>query len=472
MQHLKPIRSPYLYLFSYTVLALALVPGIGASERIRETRTAHEIAASLARLGPRTVGSEGHADAITLLTEEMKRAGLRVLPGPLGGPAEALQNLEGVLPGAGNREIVLTAHYDTVAGSPGAGDDASGCGVVLAAATALSGTSLRHRVRVLLFDQEEDRLKGSRAWLKERTTLERERILAVLNVEMVGWRGSQSAVVHTFPVTRNSRTTLAPGWLVGTLLDTGRESGWPVSLTDPTLGVFGQLVLRSTRPGYAADSDAFLAAGIPALFVSDTSLSSFDPAYHRERDSEDRLDPDRLESWTEFLVTAVRRIDRSEAAGELSEDRYLVLFGRLWPRSTLVACGVAVCGVVLLVAIGRSRGRWTGIGGNNRRTAWILASGVLAALAAITAPVFSSILILPVLPLVLFRPRSRWGSWLLRLCAASPSLILLALVGWSLWAGWTRPVIPSKAGLPPAVALISLYFTLAARRGDQSTRKA
>jgi hypothetical protein len=445
-----------------------LAPGIEAIELPPEKRMAHDVAVALARLGPRTGGGEGHARAIDFLSGEMKRVGLRVSVVPADERGEGPHNLEGVLAGTGSREIVLTAHYDTVAGSPGAGDDASGCGVVLAAASLLRETPLRHTVRVVLFDREEDGLKGSRAWLRERTTLERKRIHAVLNVEMVGWRASRGPVVHTFPVTRSGRMTVAPGWLVESLLETGRKIDWPVTLTDPVLGVFGQLVLRSTRPAFAADSDAFLAAGVPALFVSDTSLTSFDPAYHRRGDSEDRLDADRLNSWTKFVVAAVRRLDAFDSYGDGPDDRYLVAVGRLWSRSALVAGGIPVCGVVILAAIGLRRRKFAR---SAARARWIgnpLVSAICAALAVVTAPVFSSVLILPVLPLTLLRPRTLLESWLLRLCAASPGLILLALVGWSVWAGWTRPVVPSLAALPLAVGLITFYFTLAPWKSNLS----
>src|SRR5215210_6483726 len=121
----------------------------------------------------------------------MTRAGLRqVRTEPVPGHPEWV-NLTGILPGKSDHEIVLSAHYDSVAPSPGAGDDASGCGVVIAAAADLARTPLAHTIRVVLFDAEEIGLKGSRGWVGSLPPARRDRILANLNVEMVGWSGSK-----------------------------------------------------------------------------------------------------------------------------------------------------------------------------------------------------------------------------------------------------------------------------------------
>ncbi|HEX6864770.1 MAG TPA: M28 family peptidase, partial [Thermoanaerobaculia bacterium] len=86
---------------------------------------AHRVAADLARLGPRPDGSPSQEKAARLLLDAMKRAGLReVRAVPVAGN-RGWVNLTGVLPGKSDREIVLSAHYDTVPPSPGAGDDAS-----------------------------------------------------------------------------------------------------------------------------------------------------------------------------------------------------------------------------------------------------------------------------------------------------------------------------------------------------------
>ncbi len=83
------------------------------------------------------------------------------------------------------KPIVIGAHFDTVSGSPGANDDASGVAVVLAAARYLKDTTCRTSpVIVVFFDQEEPGLFGSRAYAK---TLVPADVLAVHTIDQVAW---------------------------------------------------------------------------------------------------------------------------------------------------------------------------------------------------------------------------------------------------------------------------------------------
>src|SRR5215213_11654176 len=132
------------------LLAAAVPTRVPAQEPL-----AHRVASDLARLGPRPDGAPAQQRAARLLLDEMKRAGLREVRAVPVARNPGWVNLTGVLPGKSDREIVLSAHYDTVPPSPGAGDDASGCGVVIAAAADLARTPLDHAVRVVLFDAEE-----------------------------------------------------------------------------------------------------------------------------------------------------------------------------------------------------------------------------------------------------------------------------------------------------------------------------
>lgn len=82
-------------------------------------------------------------------------------------------------------EIVFGAHLDSVNGSPGANDNASGVLAVLDAARRAAGTPLAGRAWFVLFDAEEDGLHGSRAFVDaHRYPLRQTR--AMLNLDMVG----------------------------------------------------------------------------------------------------------------------------------------------------------------------------------------------------------------------------------------------------------------------------------------------
>lgn len=73
--------------------------------------------------------------------------------------------------GEGEREILLTAHYDAVvlrdgAFSQGVVDNAASVVGVIEAARVLKDKALNHRIRVILFDQEELGLVGARKWIE------------------------------------------------------------------------------------------------------------------------------------------------------------------------------------------------------------------------------------------------------------------------------------------------------------------
>jgi len=94
------------------------------------------------------------------------------------------------LPGAqpGGRAVLLMAHYDAVPASPGAGDDGSGCAVLLETLRALrAGPALTHDVIALFTDGEEAGLLGAAAFAREHPWA--RDVAVVLNFEARGTYG-------------------------------------------------------------------------------------------------------------------------------------------------------------------------------------------------------------------------------------------------------------------------------------------
>ncbi|MDZ4111961.1 MAG: M28 family peptidase [Brevundimonas sp.] len=108
--------------------------------------------------------------------------------------------------GDGPREILLTAHYDAVklrdgTMSHGVVDNAASVVGVIEAAKILRGRELTHRIRIILFDQEELGLIGARKWIEAHGLAE---VAAVVNSDVAGYgdtmmygqnNGPQSAFV-------------------------------------------------------------------------------------------------------------------------------------------------------------------------------------------------------------------------------------------------------------------------------------
>jgi Zn-dependent M28 family amino/carboxypeptidase len=108
--------------------------------------------------------------------------------------------------GDGPREILLTAHYDAVTLrdgtlSQGVVDNAASVVAVIEAAKILRGKALNHRIRLILFDQEELGLIGARKWIEAHGLAD---VAAVVNADVAGYgdammygqnNGPQSAFV-------------------------------------------------------------------------------------------------------------------------------------------------------------------------------------------------------------------------------------------------------------------------------------
>ena len=355
--------------------------------------------------------------------------------------------------------------------SPGAGDDASGCAVAIAAAAELRRTPLRHTVRVVLFDGEETGLYGSRAFLRARGRAGRDATLAVLNLEMLGWRESPGATILAWGVPRDGRLAQPPAWLVHALLRAGEAVDWPLALTDSALPLAAQLLVRSTRPAFGTDADPFLAAGVPAVTLSDSPLLTLDPAYHTAADSAGRLDAARLARWTEATAAAVRRLDVL-AGRPVPEDRYLVGLGRVWLHRDLLWIGFLLW--ALLVVRGLAGRRRRDVPPEERLAArrrdlpaFVFRALLLAAV--VTAPVFA-VLLWPAAALAAWLPRRRalrllWAA-LAVLPAAAYAAVLLWAWGKGLVGAWAPP-LPGAVFV--AAALAASVYLLAGATSSAGT---
>ena len=83
------------------------------------------------------------------------------------------------------KQIIVGAHFDTVANSPGANDNATGSAAVLAVARYVKDMPCRqYAVTVVFFDEEESGLFGARAFAGMLATAN---VHAVHTVDQIGW---------------------------------------------------------------------------------------------------------------------------------------------------------------------------------------------------------------------------------------------------------------------------------------------
>ncbi|QGK69954.1 M28 family peptidase [Allosaccharopolyspora coralli] len=129
---------------------------------------------------PRTLGSTQHAETRRYLLEQLETWGWNTevhrsvgATNPDEGTRQlaAVSNVLATLPGTDpTGTVVLAAHYDSVAASPGAADDGIGMGTLLETARALSATETapRNNVTILITDAEELGLLGAEAFVRDR----------------------------------------------------------------------------------------------------------------------------------------------------------------------------------------------------------------------------------------------------------------------------------------------------------------
>ena len=211
------------------------------------------------------------------------------------------------LPALNNRKsapILIGAHYDAVAGTPGADDNGTGVAVLLELARSLAAEPAKYPVRIVAFDMEEYGLLGS-AQYAEDLKQQRQPLRLMLSLEMLGYcdstPGSQSypAQLERFYPDRGNFIAL-----VGNLLTIGdlvrlsgkiRKSGTPCEwLPVPNRG----LMVRQTR---LSDHAPFWDRGYRAMMVTDTAFMR-NPHYHQRSDTIATLNLD-------FLTGVCRGLD-------------------------------------------------------------------------------------------------------------------------------------------------------------------
>lgn len=239
-------------------------------------------------------------------------------------------NLIATLPGTGvGPRVLVGAHMDSVSGSPGADDNASGVAVVLETARLLARATVPVKVTLAVFDMEELGLIGARYAARE---LSQDGDLAgMICLESVGYfddsPGSQrlpAGFATAFPeaaaatraeghrgdfmlvVHRRSSAAAAAHW--GRAAAHASPALRSVLLRDPRPdGPAGLLIGLAVPPANhlgRSDHAPFWNRRIPALMLTDTA-NFRNPHYHRPSDVPGTLDFRRLAAVaTATAVTA------------------------------------------------------------------------------------------------------------------------------------------------------------------------
>ncbi|HXB57288.1 MAG TPA: M28 family peptidase [Vicinamibacteria bacterium] len=304
-------------------------------------------AAALAALGPHPWGSSRNHAAAEYVAAEFREAGLgEVRLEDFESQGTRGANVVGVLRAPGSEFLVIAAHHDTAPEAPGAYDDGGGVGLLIEAARALAPRPRSRTMVFVSFDGEEagspgrTPAPGSRAFIRALGSTGRD-LVAAFVIEMCGWKGGSPvlhAIAYPDPL-RPGSPVIAPAWLVRAVQEGAREGGTPLPLGDPRLSWLYQPTVRAFRaPHHYGDDLSFLQAGLPAVFVSDSSFSAYYPYYHQAGDTADKLDAEALARMGAGVLGVIEALGRAPR-GPAAESVWFAAFGRVVGARTLMVLG-------------------------------------------------------------------------------------------------------------------------------------
>jgi Zn-dependent M28 family amino/carboxypeptidase len=243
-----------------------------------------------ANFGPRTPGSEAHANTILYIVAELKKAGWEVEIQKAEKMGHPIQNIV-ARRGKGNSWVILGAHYDSrfiadqdadplKSNQPvmGANDGASGVAVLLELARILPKNNSQE-IWLVFFDAEDqgkvpdwEWILGSRAFVENIP----EKPDAVIVIDMIG----------------------------DSNLNLYREKSSNVALTDQIWQVASELgysdfFINEEKYSILDDHTPFLEAGFPAMDIIDFDY----PYWHTSEDTIDKISPRSLEIIGTTLFT-------------------------------------------------------------------------------------------------------------------------------------------------------------------------
>lgn len=261
-----------------------------------DARRAYDDAITLTEFGVRPGGSEQERLAAEYVYGRLVEMGydprIETFPLPNG---KTSRNVIAALPGYGpKRTVILGAHFDTKPPSPGANDNASGCGLVLELARLLKTNSAAPRIEFVFYGTEEYLLDapgdnhhlGSRDHASKMTPKQIANTAAMISVDMVGY-GKQ---FHVRTMQHGPQT------LADDLLREANDAG--VRLT----------YLRDPGKTGWSDHEPYELRGIPAVWLQWLT----DPEYHTTGDDADHLQVRPIEVSGELLLGWLRGLDERD----------------------------------------------------------------------------------------------------------------------------------------------------------------
>jgi aminopeptidase YwaD len=244
---------------------------------------------ALEAFGVRAAGSEAERQAVDYIAARLSNMGyspvvIEDVPLPDG---RVSHNVSARTDGTSPRMIVLGAHVDSKPPSPGAHDNATGCGALLEIARILAVQPVTAQVEFIFFGAEETIDKdpnhhhfGSRRRVATLTEAEKANIAGMVSVDMIGY---------------------GPDFVARTMLR-GPQSMRDLLLATSKAAGAGLTFLKDPGKTGWSDHEAYELAGIPAVWIEWRD----DPVYHTAKDTSAHIRPEKVRVAGQLVLDVLR----------------------------------------------------------------------------------------------------------------------------------------------------------------------
>jgi hypothetical protein len=249
------------------------------------------------------------------LSRRLREQGYDVALLPYSANGLQVNNVEARLPGSedSSGQIVVAAHYDSVAGTVGANDNATGVAAVLEIARLLRQANCRRPIRFVLFVNEEPpffqtELMGSSVYARQ-LRHDGVPVSAMISIETIGFYSDQAGTQKYPPLLK----LLYPdrGNFVGFVGNSASRELVRTSIRNfrettsfPSEGI--------AAPAYWlgigwSDQWSFWKEGYPGIMITDTAPFRY-PYYHTANDTVDKIDFDKTARVVEGISKLIRSL--------------------------------------------------------------------------------------------------------------------------------------------------------------------
>lgn len=269
---------------------------------------AHEI-------GPRSYRQPGALrKASEYIRERFEEQGYAVSSQAFRVGEQTYENLSAEISGVSDKTIIVGAHYDSVSGTPGADDNASGVAAVLELSGLLRHAIVDNTVRFVAFTLEEPpffRTEHMGSHVYARGLRERgENVIGMICLEMIGFFTDKPRSQY-FPVSFMRWFYPRSGNFISMVSDLRSKRFLSRVLKGFRKGTSLPVEHVSTLPIVPgidfSDHRSFWEFGYDALMITDTSFYR-NPNYHGQSDTYDTLDYVKMAEVVRGIEAAIREI--------------------------------------------------------------------------------------------------------------------------------------------------------------------